>query len=79
MAHDAEYIASYVNQVDGPMRLVGHSYCGAVISGCRAQARPMGGGLVHVAAFALDKMQVLRCFAKLGDAGAPIARITRIR
>src|ERR1700730_15855159 len=26
------------------MRLVGHSYCGAVISGCRGQARPMGSG-----------------------------------
>src|SRR3984893_17769 len=26
------------------MRLVGHSYCGAVISGCRGQGRPMGSG-----------------------------------
>ena len=26
LAHDAEYTASYVNQVDGPVLLVGHSY-----------------------------------------------------
>src|ERR671914_166816 len=32
LAHDAEYIASYVNQIDGPVLLVGHSYGGAVIS-----------------------------------------------
>jgi len=24
-AHDAEYIASFVNQIDGPVLLVGHS------------------------------------------------------
>jgi pimeloyl-ACP methyl ester carboxylesterase len=28
----AEYIASFVNQIDGPVLLVGHSYGGAVIS-----------------------------------------------
>jgi hypothetical protein len=26
LAHDAEYIASYVNQIDGPVLLVGHQY-----------------------------------------------------
>jgi predicted alpha/beta hydrolase family esterase len=26
LAHDAENVASYVNQIDGPMLLVGHSY-----------------------------------------------------
>ena len=25
LAHDAEYIASFVNQIDGPVLLVGHS------------------------------------------------------
>src|SRR4051794_14929880 len=32
LAPDAEYIASFVNQIDGPVLLVGHSYGGAVIS-----------------------------------------------
>jgi pimeloyl-ACP methyl ester carboxylesterase len=32
LAGDAEYIARFVNQVDGPVLLVGHSYGGAVIS-----------------------------------------------
>lgn len=32
LAHDAEYLASYVNQIDGPVLLVGHSYGGAVMS-----------------------------------------------
>ena len=32
LAHDAENIASFVNQIDGPVLLVGHSYGGAVIS-----------------------------------------------
>jgi len=32
LASDAEYIASFVNQIDGPALLVGHSYGGAVIS-----------------------------------------------
>src|SRR5439155_19420405 len=32
LALDAEYVASFVNQIDGPVLLVGHSYGGAVIS-----------------------------------------------
>jgi pimeloyl-ACP methyl ester carboxylesterase len=54
LAHDAEYIASFVNQVDGPVLLVGHSYGGAVISVAGA-ATPNAVGLVYVAAFILDE------------------------
>jgi pimeloyl-ACP methyl ester carboxylesterase len=54
LAHDAEYIASYVNQIDGPVLLVGHSYGGAVISVAGAST-PNAVGLVYVAAFALDE------------------------
>ena len=53
LAHDAEYIARYVNQIDGPVLLVGHSYGGAVISVAGAST-PNAVGLVFVAAFALD-------------------------
>ena len=54
LAHDAEYLASYVNQIDGPVLLVGHSYGGAVISVAGAST-PNAVGLVYVAAFALDQ------------------------
>lgn len=54
LAHDAEYLASFVNQIDGPVLLVGHSYGGAVISVAGAST-PKAVGLVYVAAFALDE------------------------
>jgi len=54
LASDAEYIASFVNQIDGPVLLVGHSYGGAVISVAGAST-PNAVGLVYVAAFALDE------------------------
>jgi pimeloyl-ACP methyl ester carboxylesterase len=54
LAHDAEYIASFVNQLDGPALLVGHSYGGAVISVAGAST-DHAVGLVYVAAFILDE------------------------
>lgn len=51
---DAAYIASFVDQVDGPVLLVGHSYGGAVISVAGAAAANAV-GLVYVAAFILDE------------------------
>ena len=54
LAQDAEYIASYVNQIDGPVLLVGHSYGGAVISVAGAST-PNAVGLVYVAGFVLDE------------------------
>jgi pimeloyl-ACP methyl ester carboxylesterase len=67
LAHDAKYIASYVNQVDGPALLVGHSYGGAVISVAGASA-PRTVGLVYVAAFALDEGEAFAdIYAKFGE------------
>ena len=54
LASDAEYIASFVNQIDGPVLLVGHSYGGAVISVAGA-ATSNAVGLVYVAAWVLDE------------------------
>ena len=54
LAQDADYLASFVNQIDGPVLLVGHSYGGAVISVAGAST-PNAVGLVYVAAFALDE------------------------
>ena len=67
LAHDAEYIAGYVNQIDGPVLLVGHSYGGAVISVAGAST-PHAVGLVYVAAFALDEGESFgEIFAGFGD------------
>jgi pimeloyl-ACP methyl ester carboxylesterase len=54
LASDAEYVASVVNQIDGPVLLVGHSYGGAVISVAGA-ATDNAVGLVYVAAWVLDE------------------------
>jgi pimeloyl-ACP methyl ester carboxylesterase len=50
---DSAYIASVVNQIDGLVVLVGHSYGGAVITNAATNA-PNVVGLVYVAAFAPD-------------------------
>jgi pimeloyl-ACP methyl ester carboxylesterase len=51
---DAAYLASFLNQVDGPLLLVAHSYGGAVISNAGAKARNVV-GLVFVAALAPEE------------------------
>ena len=54
IAHDSAYVASVVNQIEGPVLLVGHSYGGAVISNAGTDIKNAV-GLVFVAAFAPDK------------------------
>jgi pimeloyl-ACP methyl ester carboxylesterase len=54
IAFDSAYIASALNQIDGPVLLVGHSYGGAVNSNA-ATSTPNVVGLVYVAAFAPDE------------------------
>jgi len=67
LAHDAEYVASFVNQIDSPVLLVGHSYGGAVISVAGAST-PNAVGLVYVAAFALDEGEAFsEIYAQFGD------------
>jgi pimeloyl-ACP methyl ester carboxylesterase len=80
LAHDAEYIASYVNQIDGPALLAGHSYGGAVISVAGAST-PNAVGLVFVAAFALDEGESFaEIFAQFGDTPGHLrhARLCRV-
>src|SRR5215213_1301546 len=38
IAHDSAYIASFLNQIPGPVLAVGHSYGGAVISNAATDA-----------------------------------------
>src|SRR3954447_21605594 len=51
---DSAYIASALDQIDGPVLLVGHSYGGAVISNAATDASNVI-GLVYVSAFAPDE------------------------
>jgi pimeloyl-ACP methyl ester carboxylesterase len=55
---DSAYIASFLNQIPGPVLAVGHSYGGAVISNAATNA-PNVVGLVYVAAFAPDEGETL--------------------
>jgi pimeloyl-ACP methyl ester carboxylesterase len=63
VAADSAYVASVVNQIDGPVLLVGHSYGGAVITNAATQAKNVV-GLVFVAALAPDEGE------RLGDVEA---------
>ena len=51
--YDSAYVTSVVEQINGPVLLVGHSYGGAVISNVAPKAKNVM-GLVFVAAFAPD-------------------------
>ena len=54
VVHDSAYIANFLNQVPGPVLLVGHSYGGVVITNAASKAENVV-GLVYVAAFAPDE------------------------
>lgn len=55
---DSAYIASFLDQVPGPVIAVGHSYGGAVITNAATDAENVV-GLVYVAAFAPDEGETL--------------------
>jgi pimeloyl-ACP methyl ester carboxylesterase len=59
---DAAYIASVVNQIPGPVLLVGHSYGGMVITNAAPQT-PNAVGLVYIAAFAPDEGESIQTLA----------------
>ena len=54
IAIDSAYLASFLNQISGPVLTVGHSYGGAVITNAATKASNVV-GLVYVAAFAPDE------------------------
>jgi pimeloyl-ACP methyl ester carboxylesterase len=54
---DAEYLRSFVEQLDGPVLLAGHSYGGAVITVAGAAENVVG--LVYLAAYALEEGESL--------------------
>ena len=57
LSGDSAYIRSYVEQIDGPVILAGHSYGGAVITVAGAAENVVG--LVYVAGYALDEGESL--------------------
>ncbi|HEX5165524.1 MAG TPA: alpha/beta hydrolase [Thermomicrobiales bacterium] len=57
-AHDAAYIASFLDQISGPVLVVGHSYGGVVITNAASMAKNVV-GLIYVAAFAPDEGETL--------------------
>jgi pimeloyl-ACP methyl ester carboxylesterase len=57
LASDAEYIASVIRQIDGPVLLVGHSYGGAVITVAGNEENVVG--LVYLAAYVLAEGESL--------------------
>jgi pimeloyl-ACP methyl ester carboxylesterase len=54
VSHDADYIASRLNQIPGPVLLAAHSYGGVAITNAASHA-PNVVGLVYIAAFAPDE------------------------
>ncbi len=58
LSHDAAYVASALDQIPGPVLLVGHSYGGAVMTNAGTDAENVV-GLVYVAAFAPDEGETL--------------------
>jgi pimeloyl-ACP methyl ester carboxylesterase len=57
LSGDAAYIRSFVEQIDGPVLLVGHSYGGAVITVAGVADNVVG--LVYVSGYALDEGESL--------------------
>jgi pimeloyl-ACP methyl ester carboxylesterase len=58
IASDSAYMAAVLEQIDGPIVAVGHSYGGAVITNAATGAKNVV-GLVYVAAFAPDEGEAL--------------------
>src|ERR1700722_7641713 len=56
--HDAAYLASAIPEIEGPVRAVGHSYGGMIITNAVPQTTNVV-GLVYVAAFAPDEGETL--------------------
>src|SRR6516162_3800244 len=54
VASDSAYLASFFNQIPGPVLAVGHSYGGAVITNAATNAKNVV-GLVYIAAFAPEE------------------------
>ena len=73
LAGDVAATKLVINEQDGPVILVGHSYGGAVIT--EAGNDPKVVGLVYIAAFAPDKGESVNSLIKDPPPGAPVPPI----
>jgi pimeloyl-ACP methyl ester carboxylesterase len=73
LADDVAFTKRAIAAQNGPVILVGHSYGGAVIT--EAGNDPKVAGLLHVAAFALDKGESVSALIKDPTPGAPVPPI----
>src|SRR6266576_1317493 len=73
LAGDVAATKLVINEQDGPVILVGHSYGGAVIT--EAGSDPKVVGLVYIAAFAPDKGESVSALIKNPPPGAPVPPI----
>jgi len=62
LSADSAYLESFLEQIPGPVLLVGHSYTGAVISNAATEVENVV-GLVFVAAFATDEGETVGAVA----------------
>ncbi len=65
LTSDAEYLATFLSTIEGPVVLVGHSYGGAVITNA-ATGNPNVKALVYVAAYALAQGENVAAANELG-------------
>lgn len=75
---DSAYLRSFLDTIDGPIVLVGHSYGGAVITNAATGATNVK-ALVYLAAFALDDGEAVAQASDLGGGGGNLAENIVIR
>jgi pimeloyl-ACP methyl ester carboxylesterase len=72
LSGDSAYIRAFLETLEGPIVLVGHSYGGAVISNA-ATGNPQVRALVYINAFALDEGEVVGAALQLGGGKPTLA------
>ena len=78
LTSDAAYVRSFLETLEGPVVLVGHSYGGAVITGA-ATGLAQVTALVYIAAFALEEGESAGEASGLGGEAPDVLGITVIR
>lgn len=75
---DAAYVRSFLETLEGPVVLVGHSYGGAVITNAATGLEQVA-ALVYIAAFALDEGEAVGQATGLGGEAPDLLAVTVIR
>jgi pimeloyl-ACP methyl ester carboxylesterase len=70
---DADYVRAFLDTVDGPIVLVGHSYGGAVITNA-ATGNDRVLALVYINAFALDEGETVSSAIELGGGSSDLVQ-----